>query len=41
MKKKTLNRQSDHFKQLSKKVDLKPLTHVFENLENRKFRKYD
>ena len=23
--------QSDYFKELSKKVDLKPLTHVFEN----------
>ena len=27
----TLKGQSDYFKQLSKKVDLKPLTHVFEN----------
>ena len=27
----TLKEQSDYFKQLSKKVDLKPLTHVFEN----------
>ena len=28
----TLKGQSDYFKQLSKKVDLKPLTHIFEKL---------